>query len=374
MNRSNSTIFFWQQIVSPHMGYLASALAEKGYKVYFIANQILSESRLHQGWEDADIGKAILKLAIDEFEVKKLALNAPKNSLHIFQGLRGNGLVANALKILKKKNLRRWIILERLDNIGMLGKLRKLFYFFLFLYWDRYIDGILAIGIENDNWFVSKVIKQNKIYPFAYFIKEINLDRPLNIYSRKKYIESNFRFIFVGQLIRRKNIELIIHSLSNLNLINFELLIVGDGYRKKYLKNMADTLLPKKVTWVGSKSMSKIPEIIMQADCLILPSHHDGWGVVASEALMVGTPVVCSNKCGSSIAVKASGEGGVFENNNLPSLTNILYNQFIKGKVSIEKRKKISNWAQCLGSNSGAKYLDLIINNNNKNLINPPWI
>ena len=34
--------------------------------------------------------------------------------------------------------------------------------------------------------------------------------------------------------------------------------------------------------------MSKISEIINQVDCLVLPSYHDGWGAVVSEALLIG--------------------------------------------------------------------------------------
>jgi glycosyltransferase involved in cell wall biosynthesis len=119
--------------------------------------------------------------------------------------------------------------------------------------------------------------------------------------------------------------------------------------------------------------MPKIPEIISKTDCLVLPSIHDGWGAVTSEALMVGTPVICSNACGSSVAVKASKVGGVFISENLKSLTKILYKQYKIGKISITQRKIVSKWAKCLDANSGAKYLDLILNNTGNNLIEAPW-
>ena len=119
--------------------------------------------------------------------------------------------------------------------------------------------------------------------------------------------------------------------------------------------------------------MSKIPKIISETDCLVLPSIHDGWGAVTSEALMVGTPVICSNSCGSSVAVKASKVGGVFVSENLKSLAKILRKQYKIGKISITQRKIISKWAKCLNANSGAKYLDSILNNTGKNLIEEPW-
>ena len=58
--------------------------------------------------------------------------------------------------------------------------------------------------------------------------------------------------------------------------------------------------------------MSKISEIINQVDCLSASSYHDGWGAVVSEALLIGIPVICSDTCGSSVIVKASGFGGIF--------------------------------------------------------------
>lgn len=47
-----------------------------------------------------------------------------------------------------------------------------------------------------------------------------------------------------------------------------------------------------------------------RADVLVLPSWHDGWGAVVSEALMAGTPAIASDACGSAGVVRASGVGG----------------------------------------------------------------
>ena len=114
--------------------------------------------------------------------------------------------------------------------------------------------------------------------------------------------------------------------------------------------------------------MSKVPEIINQVDCLVLPSLHDGWGAVTSESLMVGTPVICSDACGSSIVVKASKVGGIFLSNNQKILADILHIQYKTGKICIRERQKIARWARCLGAKSGAKYLEQILNNKDKNL------
>jgi glycosyltransferase involved in cell wall biosynthesis len=45
----------------------------------------------------------------------------------------------------------------------------------------------------------------------------------------------------------------------------------------------------------------------------VLPSRFDGWGAVVNEALMVGTPVICSNRCGASDVIENGRNGYVFE-------------------------------------------------------------
>jgi glycosyltransferase involved in cell wall biosynthesis len=107
----------------------------------------------------------------------------------------------------------------------------------------------------------------------------------------------------------------------------------------------------------------------------VLPSQHDGWGAVVSEALMVGTPVICTNSCGSSAVVRASKHGHVVPVNNQDAFIEALSKQFKSGLWSLPKRKKLAKWASCLGAKSGAAYLAKILNYSKKNLnhIIPPW-
>ena len=141
--------------------------------------------------------------------------------------------------------------------------------------------------------------------PFAYFLKEPDTKYLLEQNPRNNK-NRPFRFIFVGQLIKLKRVDHLLKGLKDLKNKNIELWIVGNGPEKKRLEALANFLLPKKVRWLGVLSINKIPDVLSQVDCLVLPSRYDGWGAVVTESLMVGTPVICSNKCGSSIIVQAS--------------------------------------------------------------------
>ena len=365
-------IWFWQSIQSPHMGSLASALADRGYKVVFVTNEILSKDRLEQGWEKAKLGKAKLKLAKSKRETIELAKKAPKNSIHFSQGLRGNHLVANAQKIIKQRKLRHWAMLEKINDHGLKGKIRRILYRIIFLYWRKHLEGILAIGHGTKEWIVERGMQKKNVISFAYFLKKPQTNKVLK-FSKNKIKNSRFRFIFVGQLIKRKNLDILIKAIASLKNNKIELWVVGDGPEKESSTLKSNLLIPGQIHWFGSLKMSKISEIINQVDCLVLPSHHDGWGAVVSEALLVGIPVICSDTCGSSVIVKASGFGNVFPSNNQKVLSKMLYKQYKNGKLSKNIKQKIASWARCLDAKSGAEYLDQIINIKQNNFYKDPW-
>ena len=374
MSKPNNSIWFWQRMVTPHLAALAAALAERGFKVNYVANENLSKERIRQGWEIPELGKAKLLLAPNKDTITRYALNAPKDSIHLCQGLRGNGLVSYAQRVIRKRGLRHWAMMETIDDLGWNGLIKKILYHILFLYWRNHLTGVLAIGQNTLDWFVARGMERNRVYPFAYFLKKPTISN-LSSLSIKKNMKRPFRFIFVGQLINRKRVDLLIKAIAALKLQEIELWIVGNGTEKKRLQSLANLLLPKKVRWLGVLPIKEIPNVIFKADCLVLPSRFDGWGAVVSEALLVGTPVVCSDKCGSSIIVQASRVGSIFSANNQESLINSLCNQFEKGLVGLKERQKIMKWAKYLDVSSGAKYLELILNkkNNKLNMIKLPW-
>ena len=132
MKKFDHQLWFWQEILSPHMGALAAELAKLGYKVIFVANEILSKDRIKQGWEKAKLGKAKLRLATNKDAVIRLAEKAPKQTIHFCDGLRGNGLISNVQKILRTRDLRHWAMLEKIDDRGFKGKIRRVLYRILF--------------------------------------------------------------------------------------------------------------------------------------------------------------------------------------------------------------------------------------------------
>ncbi|MBK8742083.1 MAG: hypothetical protein IPM02_22390 [Betaproteobacteria bacterium] len=89
-------IWFWQDIVSPHMAGLAVALTHQNCDVTYVAEERMSEDRARQGWVAPRLPAVQLKVASCESEVDRLVASAPSESIHICQGIRGNGLIGRA--------------------------------------------------------------------------------------------------------------------------------------------------------------------------------------------------------------------------------------------------------------------------------------
>lgn len=363
-------IWFWQRIVSPHMAGLASALARQGCKVSYVAEQEMSADRAELGWTVPDMHRVWLRFVSDCEAVSNLVQEASARSVHFCQGIRSNGKVSTAQRALARRGLRQWIVMEAVDDAGAMGMLKRWVYDQRFRKMSHALSGVLATGHKTTAWVTARGMPSERVYPFAYFLPDVSLPYP----NRERTV-GPFRFLFVGQFTERKRLDLLVSSLQRLLEREFELLVVGAGPQERQLRMLAESTLPGRIRWLGKRSQAEVPGIMAQADCLILPSRHDGWGAVISESLMVGTPVICSDACGAAGVVQASGIGGVFSNVQDNELCTRLDEQLRSGPIGTDDRIRLSSWACALGAESGARYLLSILDcaNNGGSRPMPPW-
>ena len=363
-------IIFWQKFLSPHISYLVDQLAAKGIEAILITEKLITSDRKQLGWPKPKLVYA-KSINIKNYNNKLTSKFFLKESFNICQGIFFNGFIRLVQKKLRKNNLNQWLLMEKINDSGYVGIIKNFFYSCLFFVWKKKINGILAIGNGAGKLYEKRGFDKNKIFPFAYFLNESILNTASNSYKNPI-----FKFVFVGNLIKRKNVILLLEALVLLKKNKkFQLQIIGNGPLIKDLINYAKKILPDSVQWTNALPMKAIPKKIADADCLVLPSFFDGWGAVVSESLMVGTPVICSDGCGSSIIVKSSKFGYVFKNNDVEDLYLKLKKIMNKGKISRKKRTVLKRWARCLGVKSGADYLIKILLHASKieKKPIPPW-
>ena len=102
------------------------------------------------------------------------------------------------------------------------------------------------------------------------------------------------RFVFVGQLIRRKGVAELLDAFAQLR--EGELYIAGDGP----LRPLVDRAVQGgRVTYTGQVDRPALQRLYADSDVLILPSLYEVWGLVINEALEHGLPVIATQAVGS---------------------------------------------------------------------------
>lgn len=98
----------------------------------------------------------------------------------------------------------------------------------------------------------------------------------------------------VGEMIERKNHEVVIRALSKLQNPNIYYAICGKGPLREHLEKIAKELdVSDRVKFLGFRK--DIPELCNTADISAFPSRIEGLGLAGIEAMAAGVPLVSSN-------------------------------------------------------------------------------
>lgn len=181
-------------------------------------------------------------------------------------------------------------------------------------------DCIRAVSSLVEDDLVSKIgIPRERIVTFPVFT---NIDKFMSISKttmvQDKYIRFDSIVIFIGALIRRKNIEAFINAASEVIKSHPRtlFLIIGEGPEKMRLLNMVVRLgLRQNVKFEGKVAHQHLPSYYQASSLFVLPSKEDGWGLVTVEALASGKPVIVSDACGTKDIVDRANCGFVFPAN-----------------------------------------------------------
>lgn len=131
--------------------------------------------------------------------------------------------------------------------------------------------------------------------------------------SLRRTVPSDVTVLFSGQLIRRKGIDVLVEAFVRAASIvpSMRLHLVGDGPDQAELESHVPSRLRDRISFLGHRKSEDLPGIFAEADIFVLPSRHDGWGVVVNEALGAGLPIVASSAVGAARDLLVHGENGL---------------------------------------------------------------
>ena len=144
----------------------------------------------------------------------------------------------------------------------------------------------------------------------------------LTLFNRAKLEKksNNVELLFIGQQSYHKGFDILIKVFENLlqTCPQARLTVIGPG------GDCVKKAVPKNINFRGMMTHSEIVFELERADCLILPSRCESFGLVVIEALASGTPVIVSKGAGSSMAVSEGQNGWLFDPDNWNDLLELI--------------------------------------------------
>ena len=220
----------------------------------------------------------------------------------------------------------------------LLPKVAQLILKYYSAYRIRNADFFLTIGDRCEANYQEIASKKTKVLHLSY---GQDLTRFLEIKKNNKDT-SKVKFLFSGQLIKRHNIPWICKAISELDKSHhneFEVIIAAKGPNENYITQLV-------------KDNPKFHEIISydrdyqnwedrirpfaNADVLIYPTSHSGWGLVIPEAMAAGVVVLSTNRAEAArYFLRHNINGRVLELSYKSLYQNMQY--CIENKASIER-------------------------------------
>lgn len=121
------------------------------------------------------------------------------------------------------------------------------------------------------------------------------------------------RFLFCGQMIERKGVDVLLLAFDRLiaSGIDARLMLVGREAELPKFMSLVSPATRSKVDYEGFQAPENLAEYFARSDAFVLPSRHDGWGVVVNQALATGVPIITSDAVGAGLDYVKNGINGV---------------------------------------------------------------
>lgn len=255
-----------------------------------------------------------------------------------------------AAKIAKRK-----IVIHVLEVFGKqwfnLGEKNIIFSASFFLYEKLLFflpfDSYIAISNFTKNNLIEFFNIPNEKIMIVYPEIDKKLWNP-NRYKREDFRKKlgvkkeEFVYLFFGRPGISKGVEYLVKAVPSIKKKipkSKLILILSKDPRNRYemVKKMTSSLgLEKEVVLIPSVARDELPGYIKAADCIVIPSLSEGFGLSALEASNMGVPIVATNV--GALQEVIFGKYLLVEPKDVASLTEAIF-AVVRGKLTTTKRK-----------------------------------
>ena len=142
--------------------------------------------------------------------------------------------------------------------------------------------------------------------------------------SKLKVVKDEIcNYVFVGDFFERKNPIILLEALDkSYNDQPFVLDYVGTGYEKNRIIRSAKKMNQfSKIKFHGQLSQDHVKDLLFGADCFIMLSKNEAFGLVYLEAMALGCLTVCSRNDGVDGIIVHGENGFLCEEGNVSELS-----------------------------------------------------
>ena len=170
---------------------------------------------------------------------------------------------------------------------------------------NLFISGFLVNGSLTKEYLISQHVRPDKIFcgSMCADSKELSIKTQSTTAAEKTLLygklnipvqKNGLIYIYVGQMIDRKGVDLLISSWKHHHDTYPDdfLLLVGDGNRMESLKKLGGN--DSNIIFTGAIDYDNIHRYYAIADAFVIPTLEDNWSLVVPEAMACRLPVACS--------------------------------------------------------------------------------
>jgi glycosyltransferase involved in cell wall biosynthesis len=218
----------------------------------------------------------------------------------------------------------------------------------------RRASALIAVGTASRLFWESHGARPEQLFEarFAvdndFFARECERRKEDAARLRTRFgLDGKVVFLFVGRLIERKNVDLIIRAIRQTEDQRAALVIAGAGEERAALEALARG--ESRVVFAGAVAPEQLPAYYAMADALVLPASREPWGLVVNEAMASGLAVIAHRHCGAALDLIGEDNGVLLDGFEVAELAaamrSMLNDEARMRSMKYNSREKIKNWS-----------------------------
>ncbi len=336
--------------VAPYRIKWAEALA-KNNEVKFVCvkdkDALVNTSWLIKDSQSVEIIKlpsmVIKNYAITRNVAKYVKKHRKETDVIIFDGY---GTIPNVFGMLycKRHKIKYYI---NIDGVRIGHKESFIARFFKKLVFNKYAYYLCGSDYSKDE-LIKRGIDAQRIcvHNFTSLKEEEILNSPPSVAQKseeKKRLELKDlpTFIAVGRFVPLKQFDMVVKAFKPFD-DRAQLLLIGEGAEEENYKKVIGENKLNNVKIVQFMPLEQLIYYYYAADCIILASNSEVWGMVINEAMGYGaTAVIASSRCVAGYSLVNEGVNGyTFPFDNMESLTECM-GKVLDGDFSVMKEESL---------------------------------